>query len=167
MSNEINIRQADSVDVAALVGFNQAMASETEAKELDLNVLTAGVENLLKNKQHGFYLVAFDTRDTSAARWEAIGSLMVTYEWSDWRNGLFWWIQSVYIKPEFRKRGVYRRLYEFVKEMASVEGSVCGFRLYVEKENRIAQRTYEQLGMTETHYMMYEEVLVRIKDSPQ
>lgn len=156
MSNEISIRQADSGDIAALVSFNQAMASETESKELDANVLTGGVLNLLRNKHHGFYLVAFDT---GAGDGDAVGSLMVTYEWSDWRNGLFWWIQSVYIKPEFRRQGVYRRLYEFVKELASADKSVCGFRLYVEKENRIAQRTYEKLGMSESHYVMYEELL--------
>ena len=160
MSNEISIRQADTSDIASLVSFNQAMASETEAKVLDVNVLTAGVQNLLKNPQHGFYLVAIDSSATSA---HAIGSLMVTYEWSDWRNGLFWWIQSVYIKPEFRRRGVYRRLYEFVKDMASDEERVCGFRLYVEKENHTAQRTYEQLGMKESHYVMYEELMESVE----
>jgi ribosomal protein S18 acetylase RimI-like enzyme len=154
MNQEINIRFADAGDVGALVSFNQAMARETEAKQLDREVLAAGVEGLLKNEQYGFYVVA---EQASAESPEAVGSLMVTYEWSDWRNGLFWWIQSVYIKPEFRRRGIYRQLYEFVKEMAAEQG-VCGFRLYVEKENRIAQQTYEQLGMTETHYLMFEEL---------
>ena len=155
MSDEVSIRLGEAIDTAALVSFNQAMARETEAKELDLNILTAGVENLLKNKQHGCYVVA---EVLGEAHRDVVGSLMVTYEWSDWRNGLFWWIQSVYIKPDFRRRGIYRRLYEFVKELAAAQG-VCGFRLYVEKENRIAQRTYEQLGMTESHYVMYEELL--------
>lgn len=155
MNDEVRIRLGEAIDTDTLVKFNQAMARETEAKELDINVLTAGVENLLKNKQHGFYVVAeaFGASDV-----HAVGSLMVTYEWSDWRNGLFWWIQSVYIMPEFRRRGIYRRLYEFVKELATAE-DVCGFRLYVEKENRIAKRTYEQLGMSESHYAMYEELL--------
>lgn len=157
MSEEINIRLGEAIDTAALVDFNQAMARETEAKELDLNVLTAGVAHLLKNKQHGFYVVA---EVVGSAHPYVVGSLLVTYEWSDWRNGLFWWIQSVYIKPEFRRRSIYRRLYEFVKVKAAGQG-VCGFRLYVEKENRIAQRTYEQLGMTESHYVMYEELLGR------
>jgi ribosomal protein S18 acetylase RimI-like enzyme len=156
MSNEIRIRKADSGDITVLVGFNQAMARETEAKDLNLSILTSGVQDLLKNDRHGFYLVAVDAREVDG---EAIGSLMVTYEWSDWRNGVFWWIQSVYIKPEFRRQGVYRRLYEFVKELASADENVCGFRLYVERENRIAQRTYEQLGMRESHYVMYEELL--------
>jgi ribosomal protein S18 acetylase RimI-like enzyme len=152
MNDEINIRLAAERDVEALGRFNRAMALETEALELDLTVLTAGVENLLRHKQHGFYLIA----ETAVA--EAVGSLMITYEWSDWRNGLFWWIQSVYIAPQFRRRGVYRRLYEFVKELAAKQEEVCGFRLYVEKENRTAQRTYEQLGMSETHYLMFEEL---------
>lgn len=155
MNDEVRIRLGEEIDIVALVSFNQAMARETEAKELDVSVLTAGVENLLENKRHGFYVVAEAIEESSR---QPVGSLMVTYEWSDWRNGLFWWIQSVYIKPEFRRRGIYRRLYEFVKELATAQ-DVCGFRLYVEKENRIAQRTYEQLGMSESHYAMYEELL--------
>jgi ribosomal protein S18 acetylase RimI-like enzyme len=155
MDFEIRIRPGTATDIDSLVSFNQAMARETEAKELDIKVLTAGVETLLKNEQYGFYVVAEAVEESSI---QAVGSLMVTFEWSDWRNGLFWWIQSVYIKPEFRRRGIYRRLYEFVKELATAE-DVCGFRLYVEKENRIAQRTYEKLGMSESHYVMYEELL--------
>ncbi|MBV9211102.1 MAG: GNAT family N-acetyltransferase [Acidobacteria bacterium] len=153
MNHEIKIRLAEERDAGALVRFNLAMAHETEALELEQETLAAGVENLLKRKELGFYLIA----ETSEAE-EAVGSLMVTYEWSDWRNGLFWWIQSVYITPEFRRRGIYRRLYEFVKQLAEAETEVRGFRLYVEKENRVAQQTYEQLGMSETHYLMFEEL---------
>ena len=154
MSNEINVRLGGVDDLSTLVRFNQAMARETEAKELDLDVLQAGVENLIRNKQHGFYVVA---EVVSPAHRVVAGSLMVTFEWSDWRNGIFWWVQSVYIKPEYRRRGIYRRLYEFVKETAASQADVRGFRLYVEKENRVAQHTYEKLGMLETHYLMYEE----------
>jgi ribosomal protein S18 acetylase RimI-like enzyme len=82
---------------------------------------------------------------------------MVTYEWSDWRCGLFWWIQSVYVKPEFRRRGVFRRLYQFLTEKASQETNLRGFRLYVEQSNRTAQNTYTQVGMKETSYKVYEE----------
>jgi ribosomal protein S18 acetylase RimI-like enzyme len=149
--HEINLRLANARDVAALVEFNRAMARETEALELLPEVLTAGVENLLRQTQFGFYVIA-------ESGTEAVGSLMVTYEWSDWRDGLFWWIQSVYIKPEFRRRGLYRRLYEFVKARAAREPNVRGFRLYVEKQNTPAQQTYERLGMSETHYLMYEEL---------
>lgn len=154
MTDDVRIRLGKAIDIDTLVSFNQAMARETEAKELDLRVLTAGVENLLENKQYGFYVVAEAVGESSP---QAVGSLMVTYEWSDWRNGLFWWIQSVYIKPEFRRQGIYRRLYEFVKELATAQ-DVCGFRLYVEKENQVAQQTYEQLGMSQSHYVMYEEL---------
>ena len=153
------MRLADAGDARTLVEFNRAMARETEAKELAVDLLTAGVENLLKNPRYGFYVVAeYGGQDNQG---EVVASLMVTYEWSDWRNGLFWWIQSVYVKPEFRRQGVYRRLYEFVKSRAANDADVRGFRLYVEKENRIAQQTYERLGMTETYYKMFEEVLIR------
>ena len=90
---------------------------------------------------------------------EIIGQLMITFEWSDWRNKAIWRIQSVYIVPSQRRKGIYRRLYEFVKARAAEDGGVCGFRLYVEKENEVAQRTYESLGMEETCYKMYEELI--------
>lgn len=157
----INIRRADERDIDALVEFNRAMARETESKELDAEVLRAGVRGLMNEPRYGFYLVA--ERKLSAVGGEAtaevVGSLMVTYEWSDWRNGLFWWVQSVYVSPSLRRRGVYRRLYQHVKELAAADACVRGFRLYVERENGVAQRTYEQLGMEETHYKLYEELL--------
>jgi ribosomal protein S18 acetylase RimI-like enzyme len=148
----VNVRRADPRDAAALVEFNLAMARETESKELAPEVLSAGVRRFIERPHFGFYLVAEDGG-------RAVGSLMVTYEWSDWRDGLFWWIQSVYVLPTHRRRGVYRRLYEHVKQLAAAEPDVRGFRLYVEKENRAAQSTYERLGMSETHYLMYEELL--------
>jgi len=159
MSEEWNFRLADARDVETLVEFNRAMASETESKDLDLAVLTTGVENLLRDTRYGFYVVA--EYCATANEREVAGALLVTYEWSDWRNGVFWWIQSVYVKPLFRRQGVYRRLYEFIKQRAAKESNVCGFRLYVEKENRVAQATYEQLGMTETYYRMFEELCGR------
>ena len=83
---------------------------------------------------------------------------MVTTEWSDWRNGLFWWIQSVYVRSQYRRQGIYRQLYAFVKHRAAADGNVCGFRLYVEKNNLTAQKTYEALGMKQTNYKLYEEL---------
>lgn len=157
MNREWSLRLAEARDAQTLVEFNRAMASETEAKDLAPDVLAAGVSNLLENPRHGFYVVA-EYHGAPETQGEVVASLMVTYEWSDWRNGLFWWIQSVYVKPEFRRQGIYRRLYEFVKSRAANEPDVRGFRLYVEKENRIAQQTYERLGMTETHYKMFEEL---------
>jgi len=105
---------------------------------------------LFKNPKHGFYVVA-EIAD------EIVGSCMVTYEWSDWRCGVFWWIQSVYVRPEFRRRGIFRKLYEFLKEMALQEQNVCGFRLYVEKLNHTGQNTYSGVGMKPSPYMFYEK----------
>lgn len=151
MNNELKIRLATIDDAGTLVQFNQAMASETEGKELTDAVLRPGVEGLFARPEYGFYLIA-EPADGSG---DPAGSLMVTYEWSDWRNGLFWWIQSVYVTPDWRRRGVYTALYDYVKELASAE-NICGFRLYVEKDNVAAQQTYKRLGMAETHYLMFE-----------
>ena len=150
MSNESSVRVGEEKDTDTLAKFNIAMAWETEQKKLSPDVVARGVQTLLDDPRHGFYVVAEFDR-------EVVGSLMVTYEWSDWRDASFWWIQSVYIKPEFRKQGVFRRLYEFVKEKASQETHVCGFRLYVEQENITAQQTYERVGMSRIPYELYEE----------
>ena len=148
----MNIRVATSADADSLVEFNKAMALETEDKELDTTVLTSGVEAVFGDEKKGFYVVAEeDTR--------IIGGLMITYEWSDWRNAWFWWIQSVYILPEARGRRIYSQLYEFVKAKAVEDENVCGFRLYVETDNQNAQRVYEKVGMDASHYLMYEEQL--------
>lgn len=148
--DRINIRVAKRIDVTSLVKFNQLMAWETEQKILDENTLFKGVSALIIDDNKGFYLVA-EQND------KVVGSLMVTTEWSDWRNGVFWWVQSVYISPDFRRQGIYAQLYTQVKTLAEQQQNVCGFRLYVEKENVIAQKTYESLGMQQSHYLMYEE----------
>ena len=147
---EINIRVAKNSDVKSLVHFNQLMAWETEQKKLDEVILSKGVSALIADNNKGFYLVA----EQSA---QVVGSLMVTTEWSDWRNGVFWWVQSVYISPDYRRQGIYAQLYAQVKSLAEQKKDVCGFRLYVEKENLVAQQTYEALGMQQSHYLMYEE----------
>ena len=148
----VRTRLAVADDAATLAGFNQAMALETEAKVLPDAVALPGVEEALRDAVHGFYVVA-DTGD------EIVGSLLVTYEWSDWRNGRIWWIQSVYVRPGHRRRGVYRALHEFVRARARSTGGVVGLRLYVERDNAAAQRTYAALGMHETPYLVYEETL--------
>lgn len=148
--NKINIRVAEQSDLASLVKFNQLMAWETEQKKLDESILNKGVAALIADDNKGFYLVAQQSA-------EVVGSLMVTTEWSDWRNSVFWWVQSVYISPEFRRQGIYAQLYNQVKALAEQQQDVCGFRLYVEKENLIAQKTYESLGMQQSHYLMYED----------
>jgi len=148
----MEIRKARKEDIDLLIGFNEAMAFETEGKKLFTGTLRKGVEAVFDDPQKGFYLVAEE-----AGR--AVGGLMVTYEWSDWRNAWFWWIQSVYVNPDYRGKRIYSQLYDFVKRDAAAAGNVCGFRLYVEKENVHAQRVYEKVGMEETYYLMYEEKL--------
>ena len=146
----MRIRLATPADAGALIEFNAAMALETEGKELLPDVIGAGVRSLLRNPAAGFYLLAEED--------SAVGSLMITKEWSDWRNGTFWWIQSVYVRPQFRRQGVYKNLYRHVQELASKDPAVCGFRLYVERENERAQATYSALGMKQTHYLVFEEL---------
>jgi GNAT superfamily N-acetyltransferase len=146
----MNIRLATADDADSLIEFNQAMALETEGKQLDSGILRSGVEAVFGDKEKGFYVVAeIENR--------IVGGLMVTREWSDWRNGWWWWIQSVYIRPEFRGQKIYAKLYGFVKARAADAGDVCGFRLYVENDNSRAQRVYERVGMEASHYLMYEE----------
>ncbi len=146
----LTIRLAVSDDADALVEFNQAMALETEGKHLDGDILRRGVGAVFGDESKGFYVVA-------EVEGRITGGLMVTYEWSDWRNAWFWWIQSVYILPDARGQKIYSKLYDFVKAKAADAGNVCGFRLYVETENSHAQRVYEKVGMDASHYLMYEE----------
>jgi ribosomal protein S18 acetylase RimI-like enzyme len=152
MTDVLFIRPAVAQDAERLVAFNQAMAKETEGIDLSVDTVSAGVSALLKQPQYGFYLVA-------EINGEVVAGLMITYEWSDWRDGLFWWIQSVYVVPAHRGKGIYKRLYAEVKHRAMEEGNVCGFRLYVEKQNQQAQQTYRALGMEETRYKVFEELL--------
>jgi ribosomal protein S18 acetylase RimI-like enzyme len=147
----LKMRIAEKIDIPLIAAHNCAMAMETENKMLDPKVATLGVEGLFTRPHFGFYLVA-DIDQMSAA------TLMVTYEWSDWRNGLFWWIQSVYVKEEFRRQGLYSAMYEQLKVMAAEsETPVCGFRLYAENENIAAQATYKKCGMHACDYVMFEQ----------
>jgi len=147
---EVTIRRATSSDAETLAQFNEHMASETEDKTLAPETIRAGVRSLMDDPDAGFYLIA--ERDG-----DVVGSLMITTEWSDWRNGTFWWIQSVYVRAEARRQGVYSALHARVKQLARDAEDVCGIRLYVEKDNAAARQTYAALGMSETHYRMYEE----------
>lgn len=146
----MRIRLATSADATVLVEFNAAMALETEGKNLLPEVIGAGVRGLLDNPVAGFYVLAETER--------VVAALMITKEWSDWRNGSFWWIQSVYVRPEARRQGIYRQLYRHVQEMAAKDPQVCGFRLYVERQNSAAQAAYAALGMKETRYLVFEEL---------
>lgn len=147
----IDIRRAADADAVHIAQWNIAMAWETEHKRLDPDTIARGVRAVFDEPRRGFYLIA--EQDGMA-----VGCLMVTYEWSDWRCGDFWWVQSVYVVPEARRSGVFRALYSHVKRMAEGAGAV-GLRLYVETENERAQATYGGLGMQRCHYYMYEAML--------
>lgn len=147
----MSIRIAKEKDIAALVDFNYALASETEDTHLDKETLSQGVKAVFDNTERGFYVVSENTDGS------IVGGLMVTYEWSDWRNAWYWWIVSVYVLPAARGKNVYRKLYEFVKQKAREEGIVCGFKLYVDVDNLRAQEVYKKVGMQRSRYLLFEE----------
>jgi GNAT superfamily N-acetyltransferase len=145
----VKIRQAAIQDKGVLKNFQLQMAWETERLQLDQAVLDQGLENVLTDPSKGKYFLAEDKSNV-------IAGLMVTPEWSDWRNGTVWWIQSVYVINEYRRKGVYKKLYEHVKKWISSEESYKGIRLYVEKDNIVAQQVYTALGMDGEHYRLFE-----------
>jgi ribosomal protein S18 acetylase RimI-like enzyme len=146
----MSIRPATQEDMARIILFNQAMARETEGRELDRRTLSRGVERLLKQPARGRYFVAEQDG-------EIVGQLMITTEWSDWRNGEIWWIQSVYVSKLLRREGVYRLLHDYVRDLARQQKAI-GLRLYVERDNEPAQATYRALGMGESSYLLFEEL---------
>jgi len=148
INNMITIRRATVEDAQVIISFQQAMAMETEALKLNESVLEPGVKAVFSDPSKGEYYVA--ENDGSV-----IASLLITYEWSDWRNANVWWFQSVYVIPEFRRKGVFRMMYSFISDEAR-KLDVAGLRLYVETNNSAAMRTYESMGMSSQHYTMYE-----------
>ncbi len=146
---KISIRKGNKKDIPTIIAWNKKMAMETEEKILNQKISTQGVKNFFNKPSLGFYLIA-EIGKVSA------GQLMITYEWSDWRNGLFLWIQSVYVEPKFRNKKVFSHLYKFVERDAKKRKDVCGIRLYVEKENLRAQKVYKKMGMNLSHYKMFE-----------
>lgn len=147
--SDLVIRRCELRDVETLTEGNVALAFETEQKRLDPETVRRGVRAVVDDPTKGFYLVA-------ELGGRLVGQLMITYEWSDWRNANYWWVQSVYVWPEFRRRGIFRRLHTELVEMTRRAGNVCGLRLYVEKENRPAQQVYAALGLAPNHYEFYE-----------
>ena len=143
------IRTAQRTDAETIARFNVALAKETEHFDLNYERTLLGVSAMFDDTARGFYLLA-------EANGEIAGQLMITYEWSDWRNGVFWWIQSVYIKQEFRAQKIFKSLYEHVVILAQKEGNVCGLRLYVEKHNDRAHAVYKKLGLKMTDYQLLE-----------
>ena len=145
------IEIGNAEDIADIARFQVAMAMESEGTTLNLERVTRGVTMAMADDAKGRYIVA-------RIDGKAVGSLMLTREWSDWNCQWYWWIQSVYVEPQHRKKGVYKAMYSKVKEMAQAE-NVSQVRLYVDKTNTSAQHAYQCLGMNETHYLMYEEVI--------
>ncbi|HET9835408.1 MAG TPA: GNAT family N-acetyltransferase [Rhodanobacteraceae bacterium] len=151
----ISIREATRADIPFIVESNAAMALETEHKILDREVLARGVTAVFDNPRRGFYLIAVHNGAPA-------GCLLITYEWSDWRNGDWWWFQSVYVVPAARRDGVFRALYAEVERRARATPDVIGLRLYVERENVRAQRTYASLGMEEEAYRMFARGFIEL-----
>lgn len=149
MTEPIEIRPARPEDAGAIVDFQLRMARETEGLELDLPTVTRGVRAVFDDPSKGEYWVA-------EAGGRVVSSLMTTYEWSDWRDGTVLWVQSVYVLPELRGSGVYRRMYEHLKERVQASPGLMGIRLYVDRRNTAAQRVYERVGMSREHYEMFE-----------
>jgi len=156
----IHIRHATSYDVDSVMEFNAALARVTEGKTLAPSILQLGVKAVLDNPEHGFYLIAEE-----ASSGKAIGQLLITYEWSDWRNAVFWWLQSVYVHEAWRRQGVFRKLYDYVIAEARNRKTVAGVRLYVEQENRLAQQVYQHMGLLPAGYHVYELDFVLPKSS--
>lgn len=149
LSTTLTIRDALVDDAPTIVDFNCRLAWETEHKRLDPAVIGPGVEAALRRPEFARYFLA-------EINGEIVGQMMLTYEWSDWRNGLFWWIQSVYVRDDARRGGVFRALYRHVESLARSTAGVIGLRLYVEHENAAALATYRKLGMIPSGHVLYE-----------
>jgi GNAT superfamily N-acetyltransferase len=146
---DLTIRQADLSDASVIAEFNLRLAEETEELQLDPDCVSKGVAAILADPSKGLYYVALVER-------EVVGQVMITYEWSDWRNGNLWWLQSVYVRKEFRRKGIFRALFKHLQELASSRGDVRGLRLYMHSENGRARNSYQQLGMKPTQYEVFE-----------
>lgn len=157
LPNQLIIRAANLDDVESIITFSAAMALETENRQLDLARLREGTLSLLNTPSYGFFMVA-EIRDGEQRR--LIGQLMITYEWSDWRNGVFWWIQSVYVALPWRRQGVFRRMHDVIVGQAKADPRVCGIRLYVEQDNRTAQTVYQRVGLSPSAYAVFEQDFV-------
>ena len=147
---KIEIRPATERDIEVITANNAALAMETEHRRLSPDIVRAGVSAALADPAKGRYFVV-------ELAGQVVGQIMHTYEWSDWRNGCFWWIQSVYVVPSARGQGVFRRLFDHLRTLARAEPGVCGLRLYVERDNSRAQKTYRQCGLMDPGYFVMED----------
>lgn len=149
--SDFHIRLAEPRDLESLVTYNMALAWETEERQLERALLQAGVGSVLADSTKGFYVV-MEHRPTG----QTIGQLLITFEWSDWRNAVFWWLQSVYVHKEWRRQGVFKQLYDYVLQEGKRQSNVAGIRLYVEQDNAIAQKVYTQAGLSTAPYKVFE-----------
>ena len=145
----MNIRASQISDLEQLVDFQITMALESENLHLNKDILQKGILSVLNDKTKGSYFVVEDESNL-------IASLLITYEWSDWRNKIVWWIQSVFVVPEFRQKGVFKKLYNHIQAIVENDDTICGLRLYVDKQNIRAQNVYRNIGMNGEHYQVFE-----------
>lgn len=150
---DIKVRAAELADLSQIVDFNLRLAAETEDKQLDVELLTAGVQRILQDASKGAYFVAVDRQADSI-----VGQIMFTREWSDWRNGDLMWIQSVYVSQAYRRTGVFRLLLKTLQQIVEGGTEFVGLRLYVEKDNTVAQKTYNNLGFVDPGYLVLEAI---------
>ena len=155
MNDDVNIRKAMFKDIEKITGYNVQMAMETEDKKLERSEVLKGVKAVIEDSHKGFYLVA-EKRDEKIG---IVGQLMITFEWSDWRNKCFWWIQSVYVDKNFRNQKIFTSLYRELLQLARSREDIGGLRLYVQEHNESAKKVYEALGMNKTSYEIFEMFL--------
>jgi GNAT superfamily N-acetyltransferase len=149
MTSKINIREAGKTDIPILAQHNQALANETENIELNTETILSGVSKALDREDCHYFVAEFNG--------EVAGQIMITYEWSDWRNGVMWWIQSVYVRPKYRNKGVFRALFTHIEQLARNRADVKALRLYVMQDNQSGKNTYKALGMRDSRYIIYEK----------
>ena len=149
MVSKIFVREADQLDVPTLVEYNLSLAYETKNILLDKNVLRLGIKKALELNDCRYIVAELENK--------IVGQTMITSEWSDWRNGVIWWIQSVYVSPDYRKRGVFQNILNYIENLAKEIPEIKALRLYVMKENQIARRAYRSLGMNNSGYLVYEK----------
>ena len=147
--NNLQIRQAKPEDASIIVRFQLQMALETEDLELNPETVGKGVSAVFDDASKGIYHVV-------VVEGHVIASLLITYEWSEWRNGQVWWIQSVYVEKDFRGQGIFKQLYTYIQSLAHSDEHVCGIRLYVDNTNQSAQKVYQRIGMNGDHYRVFE-----------
>ncbi len=154
-AEQLTVRPATMADLDRLTTFSAAMAWETEQRQLDVARLRQGTQAVIDRPERGQFYVA-ELRQAPSADRVIVGQLLITYEWSDWRNAQFWWIQSVYVTPPWRRQGVYRSMHRTIVDLARSRAEVCGVRLYVEGNNAGAKQVYERVGLSSSTYQIYE-----------